>query len=499
MAFSHLRSIANAIGYLFTRRHLLEGRYQRLFKRYHNWDSSEVVKSPSFLSPRDEPAIVQAIRGARRVGIVGAGHSFNRLHLDRDTLISLDDYAKLIEIDPERQTARFQAGARARDVTRLLFERGLALPMLPDHNAQSLAGLLATDVHASGNIGFVSKAVLEIKLIDGTGQVHVLKRGDPLFRATVGGMGCTGIVTEVLLQCRSPFRLMTRAFRCSWADFWQQLPDLRSEYDLVAAGYFPALGDVLVEVKKETTEPLTPLGPAIETARHVAQAIAQTLALPLYARGGFLGELGGAVLRLTTKHLREHSKLVLESYEGFNRNVYQIHKEAEFTLPLDQARGVMERGIALMHESRRAGYYLLGLRVTPGNEETLVGPGAVLPGRAADEAVAWVAPHMDGNVVTTAVERQWGALVRADHGRPHYGKNLFDLTADHVADEHGQCWLEFLAILEQVDPQRKFENALVHATRGRLTKPPLGGASPANSGCVGGRTAAQPEGVAALG
>ena len=61
----------------------------------------------------------------------------------------------------------------------LLFEEGLAFRALPSHDAQSIAGILSTDVHGTGNVlgmgkewGFVSQSVVSLKLIDGRGATY---------------------------------------------------------------------------------------------------------------------------------------------------------------------------------------------------------------------------------------------------------------------------------------------------------------------------------------
>jgi FAD/FMN-containing dehydrogenase len=467
---TRLLSIVNAVGYLFTRRHLLEGRYQRWLRRYHNWDRSCSTKPERFLYPTTEQEICKAVREGRRIGVVGAGHSFNRLHLDRDTLISLDHYADLIGHDAAKQTAVFRAGTRLRDAAARLKRLNLALPVLPDHNAQSLAGILATDVHASGKpdaAAHVSQAVNYIRLVDGLGVPRDTYPGEPLFRATIGGMGCTGVIVEVGLACRAPFHLKTEAFRCSFAELLRDLDKLRADNDLVAAGYFPYIDACVVELKRRSDEPLTPGGPFWETTRDVTQAIALTLFLPLgRSRSRLVRRAGKFVLDQATKHLREHKPLVLDNFEGFNRNVYQVHSEVEFVVPLDRARDVLQEGHDLMRAHPESAHYLLGIRISRANEQTLIGPAA---GSAQDQ-IAWIAPYLDGHDRDPQDDLRWQQLCRRFNGRPHTGKNMLGLDASYLAQEYGTRWNDFLATLAQYDPQQKFSNAL---TRGALAKPAL--------------------------
>lgn len=463
MSYPDFSSIAESVYYFATRRHLLEGRYDVDRGVYGNWDRSYTARPLHYLTPESEEDLCRAVAEAERIGFVGAGHSFNDLHLQRPTLLSLDRYKGLLALDVRAKTATFCAGQRIREVTRFLQMHGLAMEVLPDHNAQSLAGVLATDVHGSGVPAHISESVLSLKLIDARGVVHETKPGERLFRATVGGMGCTGLIIEVTLRCVPCFRLETQSYRCSFEQLLTDLDQLIDEHDHMAVGYLPAIDACVVELKDRTGAPATPFGPIRETTRDVLEAIAQALALPLTtSTSSWLREIGKEMLALPTGHLRRETHLILESAEGYNRNVYHVHKQVEFSCPRENAREVLCRGRALMKQRPREHYYLLGLRATRRHGETLVGPAAGAP-QGADktrEDIVWIAPHLFGNRTDQGDERAWRELVEAYRGLPHYGKNLLGLDADYLARVHGQRWTDYLTEVRKMDPHGKFANAL---------------------------------------
>lgn len=458
-------SVASALWYAATSRHLLEGQYSFAAGLYRNWDRSFVRRPARYHEPTSLRELQSTVANAHHVGAVGAGHSFNALHLDRPTLISLDQYKGMLHLDLTQKSATFCAGSRLREVTRILHEHRLALPVLPDHNAQSLAGVLATDVHASGEQAHISEAVLELKLVDAHGKVHVTRRGEPLFRATIGGMGCTGIIVEVTLQCVDAFRLKTHAFRCSWGELMSRLDELALENERLAVGYLPAIDACIVEVKNRTYEPASRFGSKRETARHVSEAIAQAVALPMTTSTAWpLRELGRLMLSLPSGTMRRRAQLVLESHEGYNRNVYQVQKQVEFTCLRSELKTVLDRGYALFRRRPRQHYYLLGLRLARGHSETLVGPGALRDGDPSGE-LAWVAPVLFGrSIVDQADEAEWRAIIESVSGRPHYGKHLVGLGPEYFARVHGSNWTRFLEIVRTMDPNGKFANALVAET-----------------------------------
>src|SRR5690606_11853584 len=71
----------------------------------------------------------------------------------------------------------------------------LALPVLGSTDAQSLAGLVATDLHGTGrDHGFLSEQLLSLRVIAADGTAQTVKPGDPLFHAAIGAIGCCGVV-----------------------------------------------------------------------------------------------------------------------------------------------------------------------------------------------------------------------------------------------------------------------------------------------------------------
>jgi decaprenylphospho-beta-D-ribofuranose 2-oxidase len=82
-----------------------------------------------------------------------------------------------------------------------LLPRGWFVPVTPGTRHVTVGGAVAADVHGKNHHrdGTLTAHVLEIELATPCG-LQRLRPGDPLFSATAGGMGLTGIVTEVRLQ-----------------------------------------------------------------------------------------------------------------------------------------------------------------------------------------------------------------------------------------------------------------------------------------------------------
>src|ERR687894_426477 len=156
----------------------LEGRVRGgVFK---NWAGRFRYRPQRIIRPTTEEEIVELVKSSRSLRVFGSGHSFNNGIVSDETLLSLDDYSGLVCKYPDKNQIAVKGGTRIRKVAELLLDEGLAFKALPSHDAQSIGGILSTDVHGTGRIfgtneenwGFVSESVVRLKLVNGKGERH---------------------------------------------------------------------------------------------------------------------------------------------------------------------------------------------------------------------------------------------------------------------------------------------------------------------------------------
>ena len=148
----------------------LEGRVRN--DVFRNWARRFRYRPKNFVQPATEKEIVELVKNSKSLRVFGSGHSFNGGVLVDETLVSLDNYSGVIWKDPAKKQLAVKAGTRVRDVVQELLDIGLAFVAQPSHDAQSIAGILSTDVHGTGrDWGFVSESVVRLKLIDGRGEI----------------------------------------------------------------------------------------------------------------------------------------------------------------------------------------------------------------------------------------------------------------------------------------------------------------------------------------
>jgi L-gulono-1,4-lactone dehydrogenase len=156
--------------------------------------------------------------------------------------------------------------------------------------------------------------------------------------------------------------------------------------------------------------------------------------------------------------IREGSNLLLESNKGFNRTIYHLHQELEFTVPVEETFEVCERFIDLYERLYREGSYpswlpyaLFEVRFTPEHDRTLIGAGR---GRRS----AWIDLVCNDSQGFERYYAEAEKLMREIGARPHLGKFCESFDRADMARLHGDSFARFLELVEEHDPDGKFAN-----------------------------------------
>ena len=446
-----LTSTLNVVLYAFTlgRFLWLEGRVRGGV--FRNWLRLFRFRPARFAQPATEAEIVDLVKGSTGLRVFGAGHSFNAGVVADHTLVSLDRYHGVLGKDLANRRVAFRGGTRVRDASRLLLREGLAFGNLPSHDAQSIAGIISTDVHGTGrDWGFVSEAVVSLTLVDGTGTVHQCRPDDDLFKAAIGGIGAAGIITEVVVDVVPRFDVEQKVEMSNRAFVRANLDRLLQDHVHLSLYLFPFTDTCQINTWTPTTRPRSTLGPLREFAGNSLDALLAAWVANLIAYAGLLPRLSPLAHRL-----KRGSDLVMESYQAFNRSIYHLHQELEFAVPFERTFEVCDRFIALYERLYREAplpYTLFEVRFTPGgHERTLIGPGR---GRRS----TWLDLLINDS---RGFERYFAAaeaLMREVDARPHPGK--FNETFGHedLRRMHGEHFVKFLDLARRHDPERKFAN-----------------------------------------
>ncbi|TAM71091.1 MAG: FAD-binding protein [Microbacteriaceae bacterium] len=178
-----------------------------------NWAGNYRYQAERILHPASVAELQDAISRADHLRALGTRHSFNGLPDTTGTLVSVDRLPQTVTIDAESRIATVPAAMRYGDLGIQLHEQGWALGNLASLPHISVAGAIATGTHGSGDRnGNLSSAVAGIAFVNGSGELVMLRRGDPDFAGAVVGVGALGVTTEVTLDIRPTFKVSQRVY-----------------------------------------------------------------------------------------------------------------------------------------------------------------------------------------------------------------------------------------------------------------------------------------------
>ena len=159
------------------------------------------------VQPRDLSDQLATVASAGERGVLarGLGRGYGDCAQNAGgTVLDGPALSGLRDVDLDAATIRVLAGTSLDELMRWLVPLGLFVPVTPGTRLVTVGGAIAADIHGKNHHvkGSWGDHVTSFALIDGFGELREVSReSDPeLFRATVGGMGLTGIITEATVQ-----------------------------------------------------------------------------------------------------------------------------------------------------------------------------------------------------------------------------------------------------------------------------------------------------------
>ena len=136
----------------------------------------------------------------------GRGRSYGDAALNENGRVLLTERVnRFLEFDRQQGIIRAESGVSLAELIRVALPAGWFPAVVPGTRQVSLGGCVAADVHGKNHHrdGSFGDHLLGLELFTATDRVSCSPVAAPeLFRATVGGMGLTGVIGEVALRLR---------------------------------------------------------------------------------------------------------------------------------------------------------------------------------------------------------------------------------------------------------------------------------------------------------
>jgi FAD/FMN-containing dehydrogenase len=142
-----------------------------------------------------------------RVLPVGMGRSYgDSCLLENGTLLAARGLDRFIAFNPETGLLRCEAGVTLAEILDFGVPRGWFLPVSPGTKYVTVGGAIANDIHGKNHhvAGTFGRHVPRFELVRSGGQRFECSARDNVqwYRATIGGLGLTGLITWAEVQLR---------------------------------------------------------------------------------------------------------------------------------------------------------------------------------------------------------------------------------------------------------------------------------------------------------
>ncbi|MFJ9540448.1 FAD-binding oxidoreductase [Streptomyces sp. NPDC101225] len=155
--------------------------------------------------PRTYEEAVAAVRGCGvRGGIPrGLGRAYGDAAQNAGgAVLDMTGLDRIHAIDADGGTVLCDAGVSLHRLTEVLLPLGWFVPVVPGTRQVTVGGAIGADVHGQNQhvAGTFSRHVLSLELLTADGEIRAVGRGTPLFDATTGGLGLTGVVLTATVR-----------------------------------------------------------------------------------------------------------------------------------------------------------------------------------------------------------------------------------------------------------------------------------------------------------
>jgi L-gulono-1,4-lactone dehydrogenase len=399
--------------------------------------------------PRSVAELREVVRGARRLRVMGARHSWSRAIVTDDTLVSLERMNAIVDVDLATLQVTVQAGITLRALIAQLARRGLALANLGSIDRQSVAGASATGTHGTG-LAFqcLAAQVVALRLVDGRGEERALRKGEPDFDAVVVGLGCFGVLYEVTLQVVRAFQLHAITERAPFDEVVANLDAYLHGYDHFKLWWLVPDDHVIVFKNRRTDAPRNDsdlvrwfkddlLSVVVYRALVALQGLDRERLVPL-------------TNRLLGREVGKRYERICQSHVGFLTPDPPVHRETEWAFDLADAPRLLRAYRRTLLDSGHTYNFIQEVRFSRADDFWLS------PAYRRDSI--WLGMYnMDGDAAWADQLRIFEDFAVQNGGRPHWGKEAsFDPA--HLRAQYARLE-EFRALAAGYDPEGKLANA----------------------------------------
>lgn len=418
---------------------------------WSNWSGSVQCTPKEILKPASVEEIQTIIRkcasNKTTIRVVGSGHSFTGLVGTPGTIVSLDLYQGIENVDVPNKQATVFAGTKLKELGETLLCNGLAQKNLGDIDVQSIAGAASTGTHGTGpTLGSVSTQIEEITMITAKGDILVCSENEnkDIFKAAQVSLGALGIVTKIKLQLVPAYKLKYVREKSTFDECLINLEKYKNDNRNFEFYWFPHTNGVQIKTLNITEEEPT----KSSFMKYFNDMILENGAFKVLSEACRLfPSLCKTVSRISAAGVSTGMDI------NYSNRIYATPRlvkfqEMEYNLPV-------EKGIEVLKEMRdtiNANKFRVHFPV----EVRFVKADDIYLSPAYQRDSIYIAVHMYKGMEYKTYFDAMETIFKKYNGRPHWGK-MHTRTAKELSQLY-PMWNKFQEIRTQLDPDGLFMN-----------------------------------------
>lgn len=410
--------------------------------QWKNWSGSVRATPRLAGQPKTETELAALVTQARKVRVVGAGHSFMPLCETDGTLLSLAALEGDISFNADKSRVWAPAGWSLAKLTSALWERGVSLINQGDVNPQSLAGAIGTGTHGTGaELGSLSTTARGFRLMMADGSLVTCSESErpDLFQAARLSLGLAGVATQIEIDVLPAYHLEERVETYPLEEVEGRWDELAAKNRHVEFFVFP-YGKYVVLKTLNPAPPEGPLKHMNDIDDRAFRMVCEVCAFAPWLTRRLQPVIVGAGVR---------QRRAGPAYQIFPSDRTVRFEEMEYELPRANGWAALKDAIAWIQKRRLPVTFPFEFRLTAADDIWL-SPFNATPG-------ASISMHQFAKMPWRDLFAQAEPIFRAHGGRPHWAKR-HTLSARDVDALYADA-AKFKAVRNEVDPGAKFANA----------------------------------------
>ena len=165
-------------------------------------------RHPRIICKVVKPKNIQEIKKLLKFKCIarGNGRSYGDCSLQPKLTIDTKNFKEIIKFDTKKGNIIAQPGILLKELLNVIVAKGWFVPVTPGTKFVTVGGMVAANVHGKNhhNDGGIINFINYIKVLNYKKEIILCSKSKnkKLFYATVGGMGLTGVITEVSLKLK---------------------------------------------------------------------------------------------------------------------------------------------------------------------------------------------------------------------------------------------------------------------------------------------------------